>query len=77
MATERQIPGWQYLNETGSTQQQIPGGSFVNETVAGGGGTTVTAVVATHSYVHGARAGDFGRHHRGVWLGIALEDRQG
>lgn len=34
MAAERQIPGGQFVNETGTAQRQLPGGPFVNETVA-------------------------------------------
>lgn len=34
MATERQIPGGSYVNETGSNEYQIPGFQYVNETVA-------------------------------------------
>jgi hypothetical protein len=36
--TGAQVPGGQYLQETGTFQAQIPGGPFVNETVAGGSG---------------------------------------
>jgi hypothetical protein len=35
---QRQIPGWQFLNETATAQRQIPGGPFVNETVTAASG---------------------------------------
>lgn len=31
MATQRQIPGGQFLNATADAERQIPGGPFVNE----------------------------------------------
>lgn len=31
---QRLIPGYGYVNETGTRQAQVPGGAFVNETAA-------------------------------------------
>ena len=38
MATERQVPGGPYVNETATAERQIPGGQYINETVAAAGG---------------------------------------
>lgn len=37
----RQIPGGQFINETGAAERHIPGGPFVNETTSAGGAHTV------------------------------------
>jgi len=43
MATERQIPGGAYVNQTGTRQAQIPGSGYVNENVSTG--VTITCTV--------------------------------
>lgn len=54
---ERQVPGGQYVNETGTAQRQIPGWQFVNETVTAGSSLpTLTALTASNITTSGWRA---------------------
>jgi hypothetical protein len=47
MARQAQIPGADYVNQTGTRQAQIPGSDYVNETVATGGATWKTTLGVT------------------------------
>jgi hypothetical protein len=47
MARQAQIPGADYVNQTGTRQAQIPGSDYVNETVSTGATWKTTLGVTT------------------------------